>query len=156
MHNHNFLAAKCAVQRVQIGAAQVSDQVALHAQIAAGIKAQGREVGPAQVQRSHLVGGVAGIAQVYYGLQIQIQIGVVFAAGVDEVAVAVEVDGGGHAVVGVAVVAGALHVGLHLTHQRGWVLEVAGGVDAARGRDAANGRVFQQLAEIKPAHREGA
>ena len=153
-HNYNLGAAERAVQRVQAGPAQVGHQVTLHAQIAAGIEAQRREVGPAQIQFGYFVSRVARVAQVHYGAQVEVQVGVVFAAGVDDVAVAVEVDGGGHAVVGVAVVAGALHVGAHLAHQRTGVLQVAGGVDAARGRDAPNRRVLQQLAEVKPAHRE--
>ena len=155
-YNHNAPPAERAVERVQIGAAQVGYQVALHAQVAAGIEAQRREVGPAQVQPGHFVGGVARVAQVHHGAQVEVEVGVIFAVGVDDVAVAVEVDGGGHAAIGVVVVAGTLHVGLHLAHQGAGVPQVAGGVDAARSRDAANGRVFQQLAKVESAHRERA
>ena len=99
---------------------------------------------------------MAGIAQVHHGLQIQVQVGVRFAAGGDDVTVAVEGHRCGHAVVGVAVVAGALHGGFHLAHQRGGVFQITRCVDAAGGRDAAQLRVLQQLAKIEPAHREGA
>ena len=117
-HYHDFGAAEGAVERVQAGAAQVGHQVALHAQVAAGIEAQCREVGPAQVQPGYLVGRVARVAQVHHGAQVKVQVGVALAAGVDDVAVAVEVDGGGYAAVSVAVIAGALHGGAHLAHQR--------------------------------------
>ena len=156
LHQYHVSTAERAIERIQVGARDVGFQVALHAQIAAGIEAQRREVGPAQVQRSHFVGGVAGVAQVHHGLEVEVQVGVVFAAGGDDVAVAVEGDGSGHPVVGVAVVAGTLHVGFHLAHQRGRVFQIAGSIDAPGGRDAAQLRIFQQLAKIKPAHREGA
>ena len=155
-HNGHVGAAERAVDRVGVRAAQVGRQVALHPQVAAGVEAQRREVGPAQVQLRDFVARIVGVAQVHHRLQVQVEVGVVFAARVDDVAVAVQVHVGLDALVGVAVVGGALHVGHHLAHQRTGVLQVAGGVEPPRGRDAPDGGVLQQLARIEAAHREGA